>query len=299
MPISPFPDNVRTVGVVAMAGKLNSERVERGVATLATYGVKCRLADSVRQPPRHHYLASPARQRADELTKMWLDPEVDLILNARGGYGSAQTLPLLDWDALRSRELPFLGYSDITCMHLAFFAKGVGSPVAAPVLQEFPGVAADDYTLGALRSCLDSVPGPPPLPPGKRLQVLKDGEATGPLIPVTLSVLVTLFGTPFMPDLRGTVLLLEDVNEPPYKLDRYLTQLRQTGVVDACAGILLGYFKGCGHARHRNELFAAFAAAAPCPVVAGVPFGHSLPRLSFRVGGQVAIRPGGVVETCP
>ena len=118
----------------------------------------------------------------------------------------------------------------------------------------------------------------------------------GPLVPANLTLLCSLLGTPYLPDLRGAILLLEDVNEPPHKIDRMLTQLLHAGILGGCAGLLLGGFRHCGDAAAREALLAKFAAVVPCPVVAGVPFGHRFPRLAMRIGQPAAILPGPVLQ---
>lgn len=293
---SPLPPHIRHVAVVGPASPGEPEKVRQAVATAEGWGLKVTVTPSALAPVTDPGGRSADPQlRLDDLHDTLADPSVDLLWCVRGGYGSAQLLGHLDWARFAARTIPLLGYSDITALLLAMHAHHVGIPVAAPSFCELPHLLTDDWSRTALAHALDPAAAPQRIcpPPRERpLLALRDGSAQGPLFPVTLTLICSLLGTPHLPDLRGAILLVEDVNEPVYKLDRMLTQLLQAGLLAACAGLLLGGFRRCGNATARQALLAKFAAAIPGPVVADVPFGHRFPRLAARLGQTLRILPG-------
>ena len=131
-----YPENIRTVGVIAPAGRLAPELAEAGLALLRREGLKVRGPVPLRECGVS-YLAGRPEDRAAAVEKMWLDPATDLLLCTRGGFGSAQILPLLDWEKLRKRRVPLAGYSDVTALHWAMAKRDAGLPVVAPMLGAF------------------------------------------------------------------------------------------------------------------------------------------------------------------
>lgn len=278
--------------MIAPAGPSAPERVKAGAAFLEQFGHEVILGPCVTASPDIAYLAASATAQAAELTRFWLDPSIDLILCARGGYGSARILPLLDWDALRSRSALLLGYSDISALGLAMMAKNVTLCVSAPMLTTWARPSHAPLTLDSCHAASRHDRETRALRPRPResFRALRFGVAAGPVVPVTLAVLVTLLGTEFTPDLTGAMLVLEDINEPVYKLDRYLTQLEQTGQLQRLAGLVLGDFTRCGNRHDRAVLFRRFAPLVPGPVIMGLPFGHRFPRISLPFGANLSVR---------
>ena len=124
------------------------------------------------------------------------------------------------------------------------------------------------------------------------LPELRPGTVVGSLVPVNLTLLAALCGTPYLPDLAGKILIVEDIGEPVRKLDRHLTQLRLAGIPQKLAGLVFAQFSDCGDEPQRMCLFRDFARSVPGPVLAGLPFGHELPSLSFVYGEHAEIRNG-------
>ena len=268
------------IAVVAPAGKISREKFETGFACLqelAGGGVK--VMPHVFTDYGVSYLAAGAEERAEDIMSAWLDPEVMAILCVRGGFGSAQILDLLDWEALRSRpEMPVIGYSDITALHFAMAAKGVGIPVVAPMIGTLNEALSSPYTC---RSYADLISGRScellPAEAYGDFRVIKPGDVSGKLLAGNLAVAVTLCGTPYFPDVRDRILLFEDLNEPLYKLDRYFTQLEMCGVLQNCRGLLLGQFTDCAPQEELDELFERIAGKVNGPVISNLPFGHTYP----------------------
>ncbi len=223
----------------------------------------------------HGYFPAEDRQRAADLNTMVQDRSVRAIWFARGGYGSARILPMVDWAALRRSGKTFIGYSDVTALALAALRKPGTVWLYGPVVTE----------IGLDRSCQKA--GFRRLLAGKddRLrfrkdQVLVPGKGRGRLLGGNLTVLTHLLGTPWMPSLDGAILALEDVGEEAYRLDRMLTHLRLSGSLDRVAGICLGRFDPPA-ARRRfppdrslETVLRELLGDCKVPVVHSLPFGH-------------------------
>ena len=265
-----YPENIKTVGIISPAGKLAPELQEAGIAVLRKEGIKVKgplpLPDC-----KVSYLAGTPEERARQLEEMWLDPDVDMLLCTRGGFGSAQLLDHINWRKLSRRPLPLAGYSDITALHWAMAARNAGIPVAAPMLGKLHALdqvsrsAMYNAFAGIERSC--------------NVETVSGGAFSGRVLAGNLTVAASLAGSDFFPDADGRVLLFEDINEPVYKLDRCLTQLEQAGLFDRAAGVVFGSFTG-SDPKELEELFSRFAERTGVPVACGFPFGHTFPLLA-------------------
>ncbi|MES3630923.1 MAG: LD-carboxypeptidase [Longimonas sp.] len=255
--------------------------------------------------PPHGYLSMPDAPRAAALMDALCTSGIDAVLCARGGYGSLRLLSRLDWDALRSATPRWVvGYSDITALQLACWHRLGWPSISGPVLTEwhqlspamrheiFQVSAPRPYTLTWSDMRSDSDPSP---------ETLSPGTATGLLLGGTLSILTRLLGTSFMPDLRGAVLLLEDVQEPPYAVDRMLMHLELAGVLDALAGVVLGRFSTpetvTPPTLSMRDVFTDYFGGRPYPVLSHVPYGHLLPRHSFPMGVPVRLHLTNTTQT--
>jgi muramoyltetrapeptide carboxypeptidase len=261
------------IGVVAPSGALDPERLEHGVRLLEGWGWQVRLGDSVRE--RHMYLAGHDEVRRADLQRMIDAPEVRAVFCARGGYGSQRLVPALDLAGLRERPKPLIGYSDATALLAAALSAGVLA-VHGPMV-------ADDMALGLsirsqmhLRTLLED---PTYVWEAEVPETVCPGRATGRLMGGCLSVLATTLGTPWAPDTDGAILFLEDVRESPYRLDRLLTHLGQSGKLDRVAGLVFGTMAACPPVDGVDplEVVRACCGAARCPVGFGVPSGHAAP----------------------
>jgi muramoyltetrapeptide carboxypeptidase len=267
------------------------DRYREGLARLrAVYDVRTAWAPGRQQG----YLAAPDAVRANALQRTIRDPVIDGVVCVRGGYGCLRLLDRLDWAVARDNPTLLVGYSDVTALHLAFYARVGWTGLSGPVVTEWATAGAD--TLGPFRSLaaggVFSVD-------ADTLTPLRPGTATGPLLGGNLSVLTRLLGTPYAPDWSGAILVLEDVAEAPYRIDRMLAHLEHAGVLGAVGGVVLGDFSTGDADDHSptlslNTVFADYFADRSCPVVKGLPYGHRLPRCSLPVGvpAQLTARPG-------
>ena len=306
---NPFPLHVKTIGIAAPASGIIMTAKVRRRPQPSIYAASCnsrKLLDSfgiriiegkhlfeTPAPDTPAYLSASDDARAKDLNSMIRNPDIDLILCLRGGYGSMRLLEKLDWDTLRQRDLPVVGFSDITALHLAMRSRAAGIPVAGQMAARLAEALADETTRLSFRRALSTAfhgkfAAGNPVP----LTVLKDGSAHGPLIPVNLTLLTSLCGTPWLPDLSGALLVLEDIGEPVRKLDRHLTQLALAGIPQRIAGLVFAQFTDCGDAAERLNLFRNFAGTVRGPVLSGLPFGHDLPSFSFVYGERAEIRGG-------
>lgn len=233
------------------------------------------------------YLSAPDPTRAAALNAAIEDPSVRAVLSVRGGYGSLRLLDRLDWAAARRQPTLLVGYSDITALHLAYYARVGWTGVSGPVVTEWASL--DEDTLMPFRSLVEG--GRPSLG-DDALSSLRDGTATGPLLGGNLSVLSRLIGTPYAPDWTGAILVLEDVAESPYRIDRMLAHLQHAGVLDAVGGVVLGDFGPGATPEDQPTLsleavFADYFGDRSYPVVTGLRYGHLLPRRSLPIGVPV------------
>ncbi|MEV6331908.1 LD-carboxypeptidase [Streptomyces sp. NPDC051909] len=273
------------VAVVAPSGPVPEERLRAGLDILRGWGLDPVVAPHVLD---HHptlgHLAGTDADRARALTEAWCDPEVSAVLCARGGYGAQRMVDLLDWDAIRAAGPKVLvGYSDITALHEAFAARlGLATLHGPMVATEV--FLKDARTRESLRATLFE-------PESVRVLGLENagalvpGRAHGVTLGGCASLLAADLGTPRARDsARGGLLLLEDVGEEPYRLDRILTQLLRSGWLDGVAGIGLGSWEECGPYEDVRAVLADRLGGLGVPVVEELGFGHGPTALTVPLG---------------
>lgn len=234
---------------------------------------------------REGFLAASDRRRAAELTSALLEEGTRGVWCIRGGYGTARLLPLLDLPRLLRHPKLLVGFSDVTALLLQLARPGGFVTIHGPVVTQLSRLPARDRDW--LRALLFG-PGAPRRVPLGRTRTLVAGRAEGRLLAGNLSILASLAGTPYAPDLRGALLCLEDVNEPAYRLDRMLWQLASAGILDGVRGVVLGELVGCkpaGEGRHsaRRVLERAVTTLGR-PAVSGAAFGHGQRNLALPMG---------------
>jgi muramoyltetrapeptide carboxypeptidase len=251
---------------VAPAGPFDRESFEAGLTVLANrYEVRYTAGIFA----RYRYLAGDDSRRLGELEAALSDPAIRAVFCARGGYGTMRLLRKLT--ARAGSAKPLVGFSDITALHQWQQKNGLVS-IHGPVLTQLG--RQTERTHARLLALLES---DLPAEPLHGTATLVEGQAEGCLLGGNLSVLTRLLGTPFLPPLEGAILLLEDLAERPYRLDRMWTHLELAGVFCKVAGIVLGTFTGCEE-RDANytslEVLRDLAAATGLPCAAGFPIGH-------------------------
>ncbi|XXF79786.1 LD-carboxypeptidase [Myxococcaceae bacterium GXIMD 01537] len=280
--LKPLPLRSRdTVHVVAPAGPFDRPGFEAGLALVQARYTPVHRPDLF---SAHRYLAGDDARRREELAAALLDTSARAVFCARGGYGAMRLLPGLPLaDAAPSA---LVGFSDITALHLALQAQGRVS-IHGPVLTQLGKQPAD--VRERLFHLLESPEPPAPLT-GSTTYV--GGTAEGPLLGGNLSVLTRLLGTPYLPSLEGSVLLLEDVGERPYRLDRMWTHLRLAGAFSQVRGIVLGDFTGCEEkdADYGSaDVLRQLAEETGLPCAAGFPIGHGAINHPVALGTRVRL----------
>lgn len=279
------------VAILSPASPFKREDFDRGVAELRVLGFEPVYDDRVFA--RRSYVSGDASLRAGAFLDAWRDPDVAALIAVRGGYGSAQMLPLLDSDTLRRTPKVLVGYSDITSLlvHLTSRCRLVAfhGPMLAGKLAR--GEAGYDRP-SLLHALTQTTPFGALRPAG--LETLVAGTAHGPLHGGTLTQLLGSLGTPFAfdpPD--GYVLFVDEVGERPYRIDRMLTQLHQAGLVARASGIVFGQLPDCDEPRgepRAREVVADLLRGFHGPVLYGFPSGHTTtPAITLPLGVSVAV----------
>ena len=279
-----------TVAVVAPAGPFDRPSFETGLAVISGR-YSPRYDESILS--RHRYLAGDDERRFNELASALADPDVKAVFCARGGYGAMRLLPMLAaWGrehGAAAAAKPLIGFSDLTAIHLWLQSNGLAS-IHAPVLTQLGRLPAENPR--RLFALLESSA---PASPLEGTDTYVEGTVEGPLLGGNLSVFTRLLGTPFMPPLDGAVLLLEDLSEQPYRLDRMWTHLELAGVFRQIRGIMLGQFLGCeprdgGYTA--AEVLRELAVATGLPCAAGFPIGHGDVNEAVGLGVKVRLDAG-------
>jgi muramoyltetrapeptide carboxypeptidase len=274
------------VMLVSPSGPPNTDRVARGVELLSGWGLEVRLGADVYA--RHGYFAGTDEQRLASFNAALRDPSVRAVICTRGGYGAQRIVDGLDVDAVRADPKLVVGFSDITAVQLALWRGArlvtVHGPGAAWFDDRTPEASAEslravlmDAAPSVVRADPDAESGPVALP---------GPVATGTFLGGNLCLLTSSIGTPDEPDLDGAILLLEEVEEEPYKVDRMLTHLRRAGLLAGLAGIALGQFTRCadGWPVTIADVLAERLSDLGVPVLGGLPVGHGYGQVTVPVG---------------
>ena len=269
-----------TIGIAAPGGPVNPDRLAEGEARLRAAGFRTLRRDDV--VARRGYLAGDDARRAKELMELAANPAVDAILCARGGYGCDRILPLLDAATLRDAAKPIVGYSDVTALLLWLRRRAGLVGFHGPMLDR--GADADPRAQEAL---LAQLAGEVPLPLVLVGRGRIPGRAVGRMSGGSLTLVVASLATPWEIDTRGAILLFEEVNEAPYRVDRMLQQLRAAGKLAALAGVGVGDVSTCVDDRYGSDVDAVIEEAVRplgVPLVTDLPFGHVRANATWPLG---------------
>lgn len=290
-----------TIAFVAPAGHAHAAPIRAYAEQLEKAGYHVIIPEGI-ENRRSGYLAGTDDERADELNRMIRDPKVRAIFPVAGGYGLTRILPRIDYDALRRDPKIITGYSDLTGLHLAVAAKArvvtFHSPMAMHSLWqgEKPehafsaasfrrAVFADSYKKGEVGYTIAT-------PPDAHPEKLVGGKGQGRLLGGNLTLICSTLGTPFALTPRPeTILLIEDVNEAPYRVDRMLSQLRSAGILDAVKGVVVGSFCRPGHPDEKelDRVVREYLSALKVPVLWKFPVGHNSNNATLPEGGRVEL----------
>jgi muramoyltetrapeptide carboxypeptidase len=306
-----------TVGLITPSTEvIDPDRLVLAEHTLTYFGLKARAGKNIGR--RSVDYKSSVQMRLDDLHGMFADKTVDAIFAVRGGYGAGHLLDKIDYNLIRQNPKIFLGYSDITALHLAIHKNTrlvtFHGPVAISSFTEytqshFRKALFDKTPIGKLTNPAEENQ----LRPEHHLRAVRSGKVTAPIIGGNLSLVTQLMGTPFEIDTRGKILFIEDVEEQPYSIDRMLTNLRLAGKLDQAAGIIFGECADCGPRDFQpssaspyslGEVVNNLLGDLKIPVLYGLTIGHTKDQLTLPIGltatldadnGSLEINEAGVV----
>ena len=285
-----------TIAIISPAAPSERAKMTQGIAYLQQLGYHVQLMPHALDS--NTYLAGSDATRLADLHAAFADPTVDAILCARGGFGTTRLLEKIDWDLIKANPKIFIGFSDLTAFLIPMFERTGLIGFHGPMLTSnliLPGVNSSSATLSHtmlwdIVCGRQTVPYEIPIQP-QGYHCLQKGTATGKLMGGNLSLLAALCGTPWQPNLEGTILFIEDWHERFYSIDRQWTQMRQAGLLKGIQGVVLGEF--CEMAPGDDftnfglpELFKSLILDLPEPVPAGLgfQFGHGDWTATLPVG---------------
>jgi muramoyltetrapeptide carboxypeptidase len=278
------------VGVCAPAGAIDPGRLERGVAALEALGYRVRVTPAA--AGRFRFNSGTPEERLADLMSLLEDDEVAAIVSARGGAGSGWLMPHVGEEILRAHPKAIVGYSDLTFLHLRCNRARLVSFHGPMVAWE---LATGHYDRASLAWALTGQGTPYASEPGE-LEILRPGQAKGRLRGGCLSILAAAAGTPWALTTEGedTILFLEDVDERPFRIDRMLMQLRQSGALDGVRGIVFGDMKGCSPRLDAGygleDVLRGALDGLDVPIALGVSSGHTAsPNVTLPLGVQARL----------
>jgi len=280
-----------TIGIISPASSPDDlTKINSGVSYLEKLGYRVEVGKNVGS--QEGYLAGSDSQRLADLHYMFKNKQIKAIFSIRGGYGSGRLLDKIDYKLIRNNPKIFVGYSDINALQLAFFAKAGLITFAGPMVavdfhdevsafteEVFWRTITSNKKIGKLLN-----------PRKEKFYVLNKGRATGRILGGNLSLLNSLMGTEYLPKLKDAILLLEDIHEAPYRIDRMLNQLRLTKILKQIRGVILGHFVDCVESDPTkqtftlNEVIVEYFQDQKMPVLYNVKHGHIKDNITIPYG---------------
>ena len=275
-----------TIGVVVPSYAPQQSWLLRGAKAMEEAGYKVILESEVERERRFHQRED--EQRAENLMRMWSNPDVKAVIAATGGYGAVRVLPYLDPDVFRRNPKSFVGYSDITALHLWLMRRAQLRVFHGPTLDDlYPG--GSDPTVASLLTALTE-PRPQTTLGGRTVRAVRPGRATGRLTGGNLSLVQQTIGTPYEIDTRGAILFLEETRDPMSVVDERLVHLRSAGLLRGVKGIVFGHLSldRCEEDEFEDfllDLLFDFDG----PILMDFPAGHEAPNLTLPLGTEVEL----------
>ncbi|MEV4346657.1 LD-carboxypeptidase [Actinoplanes sp. NPDC049596] len=274
------------VALVSPSGAIDPARTEAAAKTLSTWGLRVRVGAHAHA--RHGNLAGTDEQRLADLNAALRDPEVRAVLCLRGGYGMQRIVDGVDFGAVRADPKLIAGFSDITALHAALWHETGLATIHGPTAGQLDR-GPDTPTAQSLRHALTTA-APVTVqadPDEDTFPVRVPGTAEGTLLGGNLAMLTSTIGTPHALDTSGAILVLEDVNEEPYRVDRMLVHLRRAGWLNTLAGVAIGQFTDCVDPDPSPPVIDYLTAELTrlnIPVLGGLPIGHGPEQIAIGLG---------------
>lgn len=275
------------VALIAPAGPLIKEdELPRALDNARSFGWEPVVGQNAQR--RLGYLAGDDHARLDDINHALQDPTIDALWCLRGGYGMIRILDGIDYHAIESNPKPIIGYSDVTALHAAVQRKcwliSYHGPTAREPMSQFSRDSLERAVVRQMDSCGAAA----------NARALSGGKAEGRLAGGNLAVLASLCGTPYAPDLSDCILILEDINEPVYRIDRMLQQLKLSGMLRGCKAIAFGECVKCpddagGGARSLDEVLGEIVRELGVPCVTGIPVGHIAEQWTIPLGAMATL----------
>lgn len=271
------------IGVVAPGSPTTLDNVNKAKIALEKLGFIVKLGKSCYS--RDTYLAGDDNLRATDINDMFLDNKVKGIICLRGGYGTSRILNLIDYEAIKKHPKVFVGYSDITPLHIAFNQLSHLVTYHGPMAIDM----IDEFTKKSFLSTIQSDKEIYINNPSNNLRCLCEGIAKGKIIGGNLTLINSTLGTPYEINTKGKLLLIEEIGEKPYVIDRLLMQLKHSKKLEDAEGIILGDFKKCVPDRNKEsksleEIFNEIIKPLNKPTIYNLKAGHCIPKVTVPFG---------------
>ena len=270
---------MKTIGIIALSGVINKEKLNFAINNLKSLGYNIKLSKNIFDTNR--YLAGNDSDKVEELEKFFLDPQIDIIMTARGGYGAIRLIDKIDYNILKNHPKIFTGFSDVTALLLMIYKKT--GKVTYHGLMATPDFGfdceIDEFSFQNFQAAIN----------GEELnfegnKIYRDGTAEGIIWGGNLATIVSLCGTDFIPN-EDFIFFAEDLNEPVYKIDKMFTQLFNIKEFKKyCKGIVLGDFLDCGNEKWLEEFFIEFSEIHQIPIVDGFKITHNRKKITIPIG---------------
>lgn len=280
-----------TIGLIAPGSYISQNQLDESIKNIKDLGYSVKYNESILD--KYGYLAGKDSARLKDIHSMFIDKNVKAIFAVRGGYGCARLLPRLDYELIRSNPKILIGYSDITSLLYGIYKKTglicFHGPVGTSTFNDYSvshmtnilTKTQSEYSMKNLPEDVDQI------------RVIKSGVAEGELVGGNLSIVVSMIGTEFDIETKDKIIFLEDIGEEPYRIDRMLTQMRQSGKFDNCSGIALGVFRKCDvdqddpefeNSLTLQQVFDDRLGDLGVPVIYGLSFGHIINKFTLPFG---------------
>ncbi|AMP88310.1 S66 peptidase family protein [Legionella pneumophila] len=281
--VSPMPlQNGDTIGIASPSSPLKSKSIDKGINYLRDMGFKIKFGAHFKEENR--FLAGSDENRAKDIMDFFIDPEVKAIIVSRGGQGSQRVLPLLDYHIIANNPKMLVGFSDTTALQLGIFKKTGLISYTGYTLTIPCNPLLETTFLSCLFNKSYSVQGG---------DIVHTGVTTGELIGGNLSLVTSLVGTPYQPDFKEKILLLEDVSTEPFNVDRMISHLDLAGIFDQVSGIVFGQFESCISKDDTegtiDEVINDWASHFKVPCVKNFPYSHGVNNCVLPIGGLVTL----------
>lgn len=278
-----------TIGLISPSSPTSKGNVEKAKEKLIEMGFKVKMGRSPYE--RYGYLSGSDEIRANDINEMFSNSEVDGIICLRGGYGTPRILDLIDYEAIKNNPKVFVGYSDITGLHIAFNQKANlvtyhGPMAVSDMIEDFSNFSKESLFASIMKT---KAIGKLSNPKGEEVATIYGGVAEGTIIGGNLSLIVATLGTPYEIDVKGKLLFIEEIGEDTYKIDRMINHLRLSGKFKECEGIILGDFKNCETSKHPEsltlkEIFNDHIKPSSKPTIYNLKSGHCEPMVTLPFG---------------